>query len=105
MVGSFFYGSLLGVFVLAFGPWRANGNGASFGMLAGLAAIAWVSQTTGISFLWYNVVGCLVAVGAGLAVSQIAGTDQQRTSAQVSPANSLPQSLFPPVFLLASRVQ
>ncbi len=71
IVGSFFYGSVLGVFVLAFGPWKANGHGAFVGMLAGLAAVAWTSQNTSISFLWYNVVGCLVAVAAGLAVSRL----------------------------------
>ncbi len=71
VVGSFFYGSLLGVFVLAFGPWRANGTGASVGMLAGLASVAWISQTTEISFLWYNVVGCVVAVAVGLVVSRV----------------------------------
>ena len=75
-VGSFFYGSLLGAFVLAFGPWRANGNGAFSGMLAGLAAVAWISQNTGISFLWYNVVGCVVAVLVGVAVSRV-GRDKQ----------------------------
>jgi Na+/proline symporter len=72
IVGSFFYGAVLGVFVLAFGPWKANGTGAFTGMLAGLAAVAWTSQNTSISFLWYNVVGCLVAVAVGLAVSRAA---------------------------------
>ncbi len=75
-IGSFFYGSLLGAFVLAFGPWRANGNGAFSGMLAGLAAVAWISASTEISFLWYNVVGCLVAVVVGVAVSRV-GWDKQ----------------------------
>lgn len=70
-VGSFFYGSLLGVFVLAFAPWRTNGNGASLGLFAGLAAVAWISQATSISFLWYNVVGCVVAVVVGLVASRI----------------------------------
>ena len=69
------------MFVLAFGPWRANGTGASLGMLAGLAAVAWISQSTGVSFLWYNVVGCVVAVVVGLTVSRIAGANQQRISA------------------------
>ena len=71
IVGSLFYGSMLGVFVLAFAPWRSNGHGAFAGMLAGLAAVAWTSQNTSISFLWYNVVGCIVAVIAGLLVSRM----------------------------------
>ena len=60
---------MLGVFVLAFGVKRANGNGAVAGLLAGLATVWWTSQHTGISFLWYNVVGCLVVVAVGTLVS------------------------------------
>ena len=67
--GSYFYGSILGVFVLALGTKRANGNGAFFGLLAGMLAVAIVSNTTKVSFLWYNVVGCVVAVAAGLIIS------------------------------------
>ena len=70
MVGSLFYGSLLGVFVLAFAPWRTTGRGAFVGMLAGLAAVAWTSTQTEISFLWYNLVGCVVTVGVGVLVGR-----------------------------------
>ncbi len=67
--GSYFYGSLLGVFVLAIGTKRATGNGAFFGLLAGIAAVAIVGNLTKISFLWYNVVGCVVVVVVGIAIS------------------------------------
>jgi Na+/proline symporter len=70
IVGSLFYGSMLGVFVLAFAPWRANGTGAFVGMLAGLAAVAWTNAFTGVTFLWFNVIGCVVTVLVGLAVSR-----------------------------------
>ena len=70
MVGSLFYGSLLGVFVLAFAPWRTTGRGAFAGILAGLAAVAWTATQTEISFLWYNLVGCMVTVTVGLIVSK-----------------------------------
>ena len=78
IVGSLFYGSMLGAFVLAFGPWRANGNGAFAGMLAGLAAVAWASRNTNISFLWYNLVGCVVTVLVGLIVSRVGCGDSIR---------------------------
>lgn len=68
--GSYFYGSLLGVFVLAIGTRRATGNGAFFGLLAGIASVALVSfQYPKISFLWYNLIGCGVVFFAGLALS------------------------------------
>ena len=41
--GSFFYGSLLGVFVLALVFRRANGHGAFVGLLAGIATVAAVA--------------------------------------------------------------
>jgi Na+/proline symporter len=69
LVGSLFYGSVLGVFVLAFGVKRANGDGAVAGLLAGLATVAWLSRNTGISFLWYNVAACVVVVVVGILVS------------------------------------
>ena len=69
--GSYFYGSLLGVFVLAIGTKRANGHGAFVGLLAGMAAVAVVANTTRISFLWYNVVGCLTVMLVGMLVSLV----------------------------------
>ncbi len=65
MLGSLFYGGLLGVFVLAFFFPRVNGTAAFAGVLAGEAAIFACWTFTGISFLWYNVVGCLVVVATG----------------------------------------
>ena len=70
VVGSLFYGSMLGVFVLAFSPWRVNGFGAFSGMIAGLAAVAWTASYTEITFLWYNLIGCVVTVAVGLALGQ-----------------------------------
>lgn len=67
--GSFFYGSLLGVFVLAIGVKRARSRGAFFGLLFGMASV-WIASTyTKIEFLWFNVVGCVVTVVAGYLIS------------------------------------
>jgi Na+/proline symporter len=68
-VGSLFYGALLGVFTLAFFFKRVGGAGAFWGMLAGEAAILCAARFTNISFLWYNVIGAVVVVGAGLLVT------------------------------------
>ena len=69
--GSFFYGSILGVFILAIGPRRATGTGAFWGLLAGMGAVALVASLTSISFLWHNVVGAAVVVAVGMAVSLV----------------------------------
>jgi Na+/proline symporter len=75
--GSFFYGSLLGVFVLALGFKRASGTGAFVGLLAGMAAVmAFASHpaTKHVSFLWHNPLGVIVVVAVGLLVSAAGGT-------------------------------
>lgn len=68
-VGSYFYGSLLGVFVLAIAVPRATANGAFWGLLAGMAVVGLVEATSEISFIWYNVVGALAVVAVGLILS------------------------------------
>ncbi len=95
--GSYFYGSLLGVFVLAIVVKRARSRGAFLGLLTGISSVAfvggypWLSakwleyfgrndlwnivETLGIQylfkieFLWFNVIGCLVTVIAGYLIS------------------------------------
>jgi SSS family transporter len=69
MIGSLFYGGMLGVFVLAVFFKRVGANGAFFGVLAGEAAIFSAKLFTGISFLWYNVIGCFVVILTGLLIS------------------------------------
>lgn len=67
--GSFFYGSILGVFLLAMMP-RAKGVGAFVGLLAGMGAVAAVTfGAPSVSFLWHNVVGAVTVVLVGLVLS------------------------------------
>ena len=72
-VGSLFYGSLLGCFVLALGFRRVRGTAAFCGMLAGEAAIFAAAQFTNVSWLWYNAIGCAAVVGTGLAMTWAQG--------------------------------
>src|SRR4029077_16778103 len=65
-LGSLFYGSLLGVFTLAFFFPKVGGTGAFFGMIVAEVAIFAAYLFTGISFLWYNVIGCVMVIGTGL---------------------------------------
>jgi len=62
---------MLGVFVLAFFFRKTGANGAFYGVLAGEAAIFAVDIFTRISFLWFNVIGCVVVVAAALVISPI----------------------------------
>jgi Na+/proline symporter len=77
IVGSLFYGGMLGVFVLAFFFKRVGGAGAFWGVLAGEAAIFAAYLFTKISYLWYNVIGCLVVIGVGVLVSNVFGRKEK----------------------------
>ena len=69
IIGSLFYGGLLGVFTLAFFFPRVRGTAAFCGVIAGEIAIFSAAAFTGISFLWYNVLGCLTVVAVALVLS------------------------------------
>jgi Na+/proline symporter len=71
-VGSYFYGPILGVFLLAFLVRRSNGTGAFYGLLAGEAAVFAVAYCSSISWLYYNVVGVAAVLVAGTLISRIA---------------------------------
>ena len=68
--GSFFYGSILGVFLLAMVP-RARGVGAFVGLLLGMAVVGWVEWKTEVAYLWLNVVGAGTVVGVGVILGRI----------------------------------
>jgi solute:Na+ symporter, SSS family len=71
-IGSIFYGSLLGVFVLALAFKRANGHGAFAGLLSGILFVvvfAFHPKTRSVSYLWHNPIGVAVVVVVGLGVS------------------------------------
>jgi len=67
--GSFYYGSLLGVFILAILTKRATAAGAFWGLFAGVAVVLTVAWTLPIAFLWHNVIGAVVVVLVGMAIS------------------------------------
>src|SRR5258705_7224302 len=69
--GSFFYGSLLGVFILAIGAKRATSAGAFWGLISGMVVVLIVAFTTPIAFLWHNLIGAVTVVVVGLAISAI----------------------------------
>lgn len=68
-IGSFFYGPILGVFVMAVAIRRANGRGAFWGVAAGFVAVLLTAQFTHVSYLYYNLVGCLASVAVGYLAS------------------------------------
>jgi Na+/proline symporter len=79
--GSYFYGSILGVFALATLTPRAGAAGAFYGLIAGMAAVAAVANLTTIHFLWYNVVGAVVVFAIGLVITAAGAPRRDRPAA------------------------
>jgi len=77
--GSYFYGSILGVFALAVLTPRASAAGAFWGLLAGMASVWAVATFSSVHFLWYNVVGAVVVFVVGLALTALGGRTDRRT--------------------------
>jgi Na+(H+)/acetate symporter ActP len=74
--GSFFYGSILGVFLLAMIR-SARASGAFVGLIVGMATVAAVTfGAPDVSFLWHNVIGAVVVVLVGTVVSGLASRRQ-----------------------------
>jgi SSS family transporter len=71
--GSFFYGSILGVFLLAMVP-RTNGWGSGIGLVCGMGSVAYFTFfQPQIAFLWHNVIGAVVVLIVGTLVSAVTG--------------------------------
>ena len=69
ILGSIFYGVVLGLFCVAFFFRGVGGTAAFWGALAAqLFVFAFYFGRLPISYLWYNVVGCALCVGLSLAV-------------------------------------
>ena len=69
-IGSLANGPILAMFLLGILTRRANQAGAVVGLLAGFASnlALWVFAPA-VSWMWWNVIGCLVAMAVGYAVS------------------------------------
>ena len=66
--GSFFYGSILGVFLLAMIP-MAKARGAFLGLIIGMVTVGFVAFQTSIEYLWQNVIGAVVVLAVGVPLS------------------------------------
>jgi len=71
ILGSLFYGTILGVFLVAFLLPRVGGTAVFAAALVGEAAVLATWLGTDVSFLWYNVIGCAVVVGVALALGAL----------------------------------
>jgi Na+/proline symporter len=70
-VGSFFYGTMLAIFLLAFYVKRVGGTATILGAITAELAVILCAIYTDMAWLWWNVVGCGVGVAAAIVFEMI----------------------------------
>ncbi|HEY6951491.1 MAG TPA: sodium:solute symporter, partial [Bacteroidota bacterium] len=71
ILGSLFYGTLLGVFLLAFYVKWVGGTATFVATFVGEAVVLYCFKFTNIAWLWYNVIGCGVVVLASIILNPL----------------------------------
>jgi uncharacterized membrane protein len=76
ILGSLFYGTILGIFITAFYVKRVRGGATFYAALVAEIGVLACFKFTPISFLWYNLIGCVAVVGLawGFSLAQGPGT-------------------------------
>lgn len=69
ILGSLFYGTILGIFLSGFFLRRVNGTHVFIAALIAEAAVLACWKLTPISFLWYNLVGCVLTMAIAMALA------------------------------------
>jgi Na+/proline symporter len=73
ILGSIFYGTILGIFLVAFFVKRVHGNAVFMSALLSQATVIALYLLSDIGFLWYNVIGCVLVMGTSLVVQAMMG--------------------------------
>jgi SSS family solute:Na+ symporter len=93
MIGSAFYGPTLAVFLLGLWTKRTTQRGAIAGLAGGVGVnlMLWVFVPS-VSWLWWNAIGCFVALATGYVVSLLFATQANGLrSSQVAAENEMRQ--------------
>ncbi len=71
ILGSLVYGTILGIFLVAFYLKKVKGTPTFIAALIAELAILYCYFFTSIPFLWYNVIGCLLVLGIALLLNPL----------------------------------
>jgi len=71
ILGSLFYGNILGIFLVAFFFKYVQGTAVFWGAVASQAMVIGLFLSTEIGYLWFNVIGCLGVILVGLFIQLI----------------------------------
>jgi Na+/proline symporter len=73
ILGSIFYGTVLGLFVVAFFVRRVTATPVLVGAFVAQTVVIGLFFASDLGFLWYNVVGCSIVVGVSLFLEMFRG--------------------------------
>lgn len=77
LIGSLFYGTILGIFLVAFYVKWIKSNAVFVAAIVAEISVLCCYAFTDIGFLWFNVIGCLIVVLVGLLVQAILGLEKK----------------------------
>lgn len=73
ILGSIFYGVILGIFLVAFFFRRIGATATLVGALTAQVAVVALFFTSEIGFLWFNLIGCVLVIGVALVAQLVTG--------------------------------
>ncbi|TMH65089.1 MAG: sodium:solute symporter [Betaproteobacteria bacterium] len=73
ILGSIFYGVVLGIFLVAFFVRRVGGSAVFFAAVAAQALVIAMFFSLNIGYLWYNLIGCAACIGFSLLLQAVLG--------------------------------
>jgi SSS family solute:Na+ symporter len=71
ILGSYIYGTILGVFLVAFYVRHVNGRAVFFAAIAAEILVIVIGRQDLVAYLWLNVIGCLLVVMLGIIFQQL----------------------------------
>ncbi len=80
IVGSLFYGTILGIFALAFYARRMDGTSAFIGALMSESLVILLYNTTEIAFLWFNLIGTAGTIAFAMLINSMRRTRIRTTT-------------------------
>ena len=81
IIGSIFYGTILGIFLVAFYIKRIKGNAVFFAAILAELVVLYCFKYTEIAFLWFNVIGCVCVVVFGFILEGLIGKKRKEVVA------------------------
>ncbi|MBC5775328.1 sodium:solute symporter [Pontibacter sp. KCTC 32443] len=77
IIGSIFYGTILGIFLVAFYFKRIKGNAVFYAAILAELVVLYCFYFTEIAFLWFNVIGCVCVILFGFILQSIIGKKEK----------------------------